>query len=91
MDLPSPGLMVLADLLTAGSRAMRFLISAAIVINACSTLDAFLALVSMKGMPISSANALAVLKSTTRLLVKSVYEQASKCRGTAVRRETFED
>ena len=50
IDLPSPGLMVLAGplaMLAAGSRAMRFLISAAIVMNACSTLLAFLALVSM--------------------------------------------
>lgn len=38
-------------------RHYRFLISAAIVINACSTFVAFLALVSKKGMPISSANA----------------------------------
>ena len=34
-----------------------FLISAAMVMNACSTLVAFLALVSKKGMPISSAKA----------------------------------
>ena len=34
-----------------------FLISAAIVMKACSTFVAFLALVSKKGMPISSANA----------------------------------
>lgn len=34
MDLPSPGLMVLAGLFIVGSRAMRFLISAAMVINA---------------------------------------------------------
>ena len=47
MDLPSPGLMVLAGLFSAGSRAMRFLISAAIVMNACSTLLALLAEVSM--------------------------------------------
>jgi hypothetical protein len=40
-----------------GWLAMRFLISAAIVMNACSTLDEFLALVSRNGMPISSANA----------------------------------
>lgn len=47
MLLPSPGLMVLAGLFMAGSRAMRFLISAAIVMNACSTLLADLAEVSM--------------------------------------------
>lgn len=35
---------------------MRFLISAAMVMNACSTLVAFLALVSRKGMPSESAN-----------------------------------
>ena len=35
----------------------RFFISAAIVMNACSTLVEFLALVSKKGIPISSANA----------------------------------
>ena len=34
MDLPSPGRMVLAGLFMAGSRAMRFLISAAIVMKA---------------------------------------------------------
>ena len=34
-----------------------FLISAAMVMNACSTLVAFFALVSRKGIPISSANA----------------------------------
>ena len=34
-----------------------FLISAAMVIKACSTFVAFLALVSKKGIPISSANA----------------------------------
>lgn len=34
-----------------------FLIEADIAMKACSTLVAFLALVSMKGIPISSANA----------------------------------
>jgi hypothetical protein len=34
-----------------------FLMSAAMAIKACSTLMAFFALVSMKGIPISSANA----------------------------------
>jgi len=34
-----------------------FLISAAMAMKACSTLVAFLALVSMNGIPISSANA----------------------------------
>jgi hypothetical protein len=37
--------------------AHLFLISAAIVMKACSTLVAFLALVSKKGIPISSAKA----------------------------------
>ena len=37
MDLPSPGRMVLAGLFMAGSRAIRFLISAAIVMKACQT------------------------------------------------------
>ncbi len=57
--------------------------SAAMVMNACSTLLADLAEVSMYGMPISSANALAVAKSTTRLDVKSVC-QAGR-RGPGVR------
>lgn len=35
---------------------IRFFISAAMVMNACSTLVAFLALVSRKGMPRESAN-----------------------------------
>ena len=41
----------------AGMACHLFLISAAMVMKACSTLVAFLALVSKKGMPISSANA----------------------------------
>jgi hypothetical protein len=45
---------------------------AAIAMKACSTLVAFLALVSMKGMPISSANALAVSDDTTLLAVRSL-------------------
>lgn len=49
----SPGQEVLA----AGRACHLFLISAAMVMKACSTLVAFLALVSKKGMPISSANA----------------------------------
>ena len=39
------------------ARQYLFLISAAIVMKACSTFVAFLALVSRKGMPISSAKA----------------------------------
>jgi len=58
---PSPGRTVLrAPVFSAGWLAIRFLISAAMVINASPTLVAFLALVSRKGMPISSAKALAV-------------------------------
>jgi hypothetical protein len=45
--------------LSVGCDAMRFLISDAIVMNACSTLVAFFADVSRNGMPISSANAFA--------------------------------
>jgi len=54
---------VLAFILTLGlfsdaavTGPILFLISAAIVINACSTLVAFFALVSKNGMPIESAN-----------------------------------
>ncbi len=43
--------------------AYLFLISAAIVMKACSTLVAFFALVSRNGMPISSANACHLTKS----------------------------
>ena len=58
---PSPGRTVLrAPVLSAGCAAMRFLISAAMVMNASPTFVAFLADVSKKGMPISSANAFAV-------------------------------
>jgi hypothetical protein len=39
-----------------GTDCILFFISAAIVINACSTLVAFLALVSKNGMPKWSAN-----------------------------------
>jgi hypothetical protein len=57
-----PALLALpADSLPASTRARGgahlFLISAAMVMKACSTLVAFLADVSRKGMPISSANA----------------------------------
>ena len=45
--------------LAAGRVCHLFLISAAMVMKACSTLVAFLALVSKKGMPISSAKACA--------------------------------
>lgn len=45
--------------------------SAAIAMNACSTLVAFFALVSMKGMPISSANAWLHEKNTD-------YQNAAK-------------
>jgi len=50
----------------------RFLISAAIVMNACSTLVAFLADVSRKGMPRESAYSLAVVQSTTFFVVRSL-------------------
>jgi len=56
--LPSPGRTVAPPALEAiGWLAILFLISAAMVMNACSTFEEFLALVSRNGIPISSANA----------------------------------
>eukprot|EP01084_Bolivina_argentea_P002120 3900_1 len=54
-----------------GWDCILFLICAAMVKKACSTLVAFLADVSKKGMVNSSANALAASYSTARLLLKS--------------------
>ena len=70
---PSPGLIVAPPGLAApappapacGAAAILALISAAIAMNACSTLALLLAEVSKKGMPASSAKALAVAVSTT--------------------------
>jgi hypothetical protein len=55
---PSPGRTVAPPAREAmGWEAMRCLMAADMVMKACSTLEEFLALVSRKGMPISSANA----------------------------------
>ena len=53
------GRVVWLPIFIAGVLAIRFLISEAIVMNACSTLVALLALVSRKGMVSESANSCA--------------------------------
>merc|ERR1719160_1241945 len=68
---PSPGRTVLG-LFIAGCEAICFLISWAILMKACSTFSALFAEVSRKGIPISSAKALAVAWSTTFFEVRSL-------------------
>lgn len=64
----------------AGMACHLFLISAAMVMKACSTLVAFLALVSKKGMPISSANACTQRTATHQIQVLQEKKQwAAHC------------
>lgn len=60
--------------------------SADIAMKACSTFVAFLALVSMKGMPISSANA---YQKTRHILAKGLTQSAALANVNNYKNPTF--